>query len=148
MQAPSSLSLWLSEQAGPLVIIASFLAFLMIVLNLSARNRQAQMKRARPGADESTFVEALVTHGFDAALLRFTYRYLRETQGISFPLEPADRLDEDLGLDGAAVEWAVRDLLQQCGRLYQPGLRFTPLVTVEDLIRFLQASPRITARAA
>ncbi len=148
MQAPSSLSLWLSEQAGPLAIIASFLAVFMIVLNLSARNRQAQMRRARRGADESTFVSALVAYGFDAALLRFTYRYLQTTQGIRFPLEPADRLDEDLGLDGAAVERAVRDLLHQSGRRYQPGLRFTPLVTIEDLIRFLQASPRITARAA
>jgi hypothetical protein len=51
-------------------------------------------------------------------------------------------------LDLADVEETVRDLLQLTQRRYQPGLRHDPLVTVEDLVRFIQASPRLVERAA
>jgi hypothetical protein len=42
----------------------------------------------------------------------------------------------------------VRDLTLALRRVHSPGLQPTPLVTVEDLIRLLQASPRITKTGA
>lgn len=148
MQVPSTLWIWLTEQAVPLLIIVGLLAFVMIVLTVSARNRRAKMNESRSGVNEDTFVNSLLPYGFDPAIARTTFRYLQDKQRVSFPIESSDQLDEDLGLDIADVEESVRDLLGLTQRLYQPGLKHTPLVTVEDLVRFIQASPRLSELAA
>jgi hypothetical protein len=148
MQVPSTTWIWITEQAGPLLIIAGLLAFVMIVLYMSARNRRAKMNESRAGLTEDTFVESLLPYGFDPEISRTTYRYLQEKQRVSFPIELSDQLDEDLGLDLADVEESVQDLLGLTERLYQPGLKHTPLVTVEDLVRLIQASPRLSELAA
>jgi len=70
------------------------------------------------------------------------YRYLQEQQNVAFPIEPLDDLDHDLGLDSEDLEQTIRELLRQTGRENMPGLLSSPLVTVEDLVRYLQASPR------
>jgi hypothetical protein len=36
----------------------------------------------------------------------------------------------------------LRDLLEQNGREYLPGILDSPLVRVVDLVRYIQASPR------
>jgi hypothetical protein len=148
MQTPSTLYIWLSEQALPLAAIVVFVALVMIVLSVSARNRRVRLNRSRAGTNEDTFVEALVVYGFDPQISRTVYRYLQEEQNVHFPIEPTDLLDEDLGLDLVDLDETVRDVLQLARRLYQPGLRHEPLVTVEDLVRFVQASPRLIERAA
>ena len=148
MQTPSTVSIWLSEQAGPLALIVVLLAFVMIVLYVSARNRRARMNQERSGTNEDTFVSFLITYGFDGKIARTTYRYLQEKQRVSFPIEATDLLDEDLGLDSYEIEESVRDLLAINERLYQPGIAHSPLVTVEDLVRLVQASPRLSELAA
>jgi hypothetical protein len=148
MQTPSTLSIWLSEQALPLAVIAVLLVLVMIVLSMSARNRRVRLTRSRAGMNEDTFVQSLVVYGFDPDISRTAYLYLQEKQNVHFPIQASDLLDEDLGLDLADVEETVRDLLQLTQRRYQPGLRHDPLVTVEDLVRFIQASPRLVERAA
>ena len=148
MQTPSSLSTWLGEQALPLALIVLLLAFVMIVLYLSARSRRMKMNEERSGVSEDTFVAFLATYGFDSNIARSTYRYLQDTQNVSFPIQAEDLLDEDLGLDSEDIRESVRDLLAINHRLHQPGLHHEPLVTVEDLVRFLQRSPRLTQLAA
>ena len=148
MQTPSTLSIWLSEQAVPLAIILVLAALVMIVLSVSARNRRVRLNQARAGTNEDTFVESLVVYGFDPQISRAVYSYLQEKQNVHFPIEATDLLDEDLGLDLVDLEETVRDVLQLTRRQYQPGLRHEPLVTVEDLVRFIQASPRLIERAA
>ena len=148
MQTPSTLSIWLSEQALPLAIIVVLLALVMIVLSVSARNRRVRLNQSRAGTNEDTFVESLVVYGFDPQISRTIYRYLQEKQNVHFPIEATDLLDEDLGLDLVDLDETVRDVLQLTRRQYQPGLRHQPLVTVEDLVRFIQASPRLVERAA
>lgn len=148
MQTPSTLSNWFSEQADPIGMIVLFLAFVMIVLYLSARNRRARMNKERLGSNEDTFVNSLLIYGFDPFISRGTYRYLQSTQRVSFPIDPGDMLDEDLGLDSRDVDETVTDLLFATERLYQPGLKHAPLLTVEDLVRFIQASPRLSELAA
>jgi hypothetical protein len=46
------------------------------------------------------------------------------------------------------VEQTIRDLTIALRREFSPGLTPTPAVTVEDLIRLLQASPRISRISA
>ncbi len=148
MQPPSTTTVWLSEQAVPLAVIACLVALIMIVLWVSARNRRMKMNEARSGTNEETFVESLVVYGFDPQISSTVYRYLQEHQNVHFPIEATDLLDEDLGLDMVDLDETVRDVFQLTRRIYQPGLRHTPLVTVEDLVRFVQASPRMIEQAA
>ena len=148
MQIPSTFSIWLSEQAWPLAIIAVILALVLFSLYWSARSRRVKMNEARSGVNEDTFVNALDVDGFDRNIARTTYRYLQEKQNVSFPIHSDDLLDEDLGLDSADVEESMQDLLAATERLFQPGLQHMPIVTVEDLVRFIQASPRLSELAA
>ncbi len=120
----------------------------MIVLSVSARNRRVRLNKSRAGTNEDTFVEAMVVDGFDPQISRAVYTYLQEQQNVHFPIESTDLLDEDLGLDLVDLDETIRDVLQLTRREYRPGLRHTPLVTVEDLVRFIQASPRLVERAA
>jgi len=148
MQIPTDPWIWLKEQAEPLAIIVALLSFVMIVLYVSARSRRSKMLETRSGVNEDTFVNSLSIYGFDPVIARTTFRYLQEKQNVSFPIEATDKLDEDLGLDLGDVEESLRDILQLTGRLYQPGLKHNPLVTVEDLVRLVQASARLSELAA
>ena len=148
MQIPSTLSIWLTEQAWPLAALTVFLALVLFVLYWSARARRVKMNEDRSGVNAETFVDAMEVDGFDIDISRNTYRYLQEKQNVSFPIHSDDLLDEDLGLDSADVEESMQDLLAATGRLYQPGLQHMPIITVEDLVRFIQASPRLSELAA
>lgn len=148
MQVPNTLAIWLSEQAFPLLVIVVLLALVMIVLSLSARNRRIRLSKTRLGTNDDTFVNSLVVYGFDPQISRVVYNYLQEKQNVRFPIDAADMLDEDLGLGQADVEETVRDVLQLTRRQYHPGLRHEPLISVEDHVRFIQASPRVIERAA
>jgi hypothetical protein len=148
MQIPSTISIWLSEQAAPLALIVALLAFVMIILYVSAKSRQARLKEARSHLNEDTFVDSLTAYGFDPVIARTTYRYLQDKQNVNFPIEASDLLDEDLGLDLVDVDETVIDILALTQRLHQPGLAHGPIITVEDLVRFVQASPRLSEIAA
>jgi len=132
----------------PLVIIAVLLALVMVVLWVSARNRRVQMNAARLGTNEDTFVELMERYGFDPEISRTVYVYLQEKQNVHFPIDATDLLDEDLGLDLVDVDETIRDVFKITWRVYQPGLRHEPLISVEDLVRFVQASPRMVRKAA
>jgi hypothetical protein len=148
METPETLLLWLHEQSIPLLAIALTIALILVVLFFSARAHRIRMNEMRAGSNEDTFVDSLADFGFDPAIARATYQYLQDKQRVCFPIEAADKLDEDLGLDSDDVDETVVDLLAITGRLYRPGVRPVPLVTVEDLIRLVQASPRLAALAA
>jgi hypothetical protein len=114
---------------------------------LSAKSRRSSLVRDRSGRTQETFVEGLAPYGFDPDIAASTYRYLQERQRIAFPILPTDDLDRDLGLDENEVKTTVRDLLSQMGREYLPGQLDSPLVTVVDVVRCIQASPRRVAVA-
>ena len=97
---------------------------------------------------QETFTAQLQQYGFDPVITGSTFRYLREVQLIPFPVLPGDDLEKDLGLAPEDVHQAVRDLTLALRREYSPGLQPIPPVTVEDLIRLIQASARITKTGA
>ena len=142
MVTPDTLSIWLKEQAWPIGIIVALFVFAFIVLKVSAKRRHEALAREREGVTESTFAAHLQRYGFDPIIAASTYRYLQEVQLVQFPILPGDQLDEDLGLDSEDIDQTVRELTSALGRDFNPGLLHKPLVTVEDLVRLLQASPR------
>lgn len=133
---------WLGEQIVPVFLIGFAILMGFGMVYLSALNRRNSLARSRAGKTEDTFVEYLAKYGFDESIARSTYRYLQEKHRVSFPIEPMDDLDRDLGLDGEDVKTTLRDLLEQNGREYLPGILDSPLVRVVDLVRYIQASPR------
>jgi acyl carrier protein len=142
MVTPDTLTIWLREQAWPIGIILGAILLAFLVLKISASRRRDVLARERQGITESTFAEHLQRYGFDPVIAAATYRYLQEVQLVKFPILPGDQLDEDLGLDSEDISQTVREMTNALGRQYNPGLLHKPLVTVEDLVRMLQASPR------
>ena len=138
----TALQQWLGDQIVPLVFVGFAILMGFGLLYFSAQGRKAALKRDRSGRTEETFVEFLAPYGFDTGIARATYRYLQERQQVAFPVLPTDDLDRDLGLDENEVKTTVRDLLAQMEREYLPGMLDSPLVTVVDVVRYIQASPR------
>ena len=137
-----NLGRWMGEQAMPLLLVGFALLVGLVFLYLSAQSRQAGLVRDRSGRSEATFTEYLGAYGFDPEIAGATYRYLQRVHGVAFPILPKDDLDRDLGLDDDEVKQALRDLLEEAGRDYLPGLIDGPVVKVVDLVRYVQASPR------
>lgn len=138
---------WLGEQIVAVSMVGFALLMGLTLVYLSAKSRQSSLVRDREGRTEETFTEFLAAYGFDTEIARTTYRYLQERQQVAFPILPTDDLDHDLGLDEDDVKTTVRDLLAESGREYLPGLLDSPLVTVVDVVRYIQASPRRVAPA-
>lgn len=134
--------------AWPIGLFVGTVVVCVLLLRLSAWSRERNLRRKRAGLSRETFTASLGQYGFDPVITSSTYRYLQEVQLIGFPILPGDKLDEDLGLDTDEVEQSVRDLTIALRRELSPGLRTRPLVTVEDLIRLLQASPRLYTSGA
>jgi hypothetical protein len=133
---------WLSDQIVPVFFIGFALLMGIALVYLSAQSRRASLVRNRSGITAETFADSLAAYGFDPEIARRTYLYLQKAQRVAFPIDPRDDLDRDLGMDGEDVERALRELLDEMGREYLPGLLDSPLVTVVDLVRHIQASPR------
>ena len=142
MVTPDTLTAWLSEQAWPIGIIVLFVLAAFVALKISASRRHKALASEREGVSEETFTAHLQRYGFDPAITGATYRYLQEVQLVSFPILPGDALDEDLGLDNEDIEQSMTELCVALKRERAPGLRHAPVVTVEDLVRLIQASPR------
>jgi len=142
MVIPDTLSIWLKEQAWPIAILLSFVAFVFAVLKISVARRRSVLSREREGITEQTFVEHLAQYNFDPLITGATYRYLQDVQRIQFPILPSDDLYDDLGLDTIDVDQTIRELLQTLNRAENPGVSQRPILTVEGLVRHLQASPR------
>jgi acyl carrier protein len=133
---------WLGDQIVPVFFIGFALLMGIAMVYLSAQSRRASLVRDRSGMTAETFADSLAAYGFDPEIARTTYVYLQEAQRVEFPIDPRDDLDRDLGMDSEDVKRTVRELLDDTGREYLPGLLDSPLATVVDLVRYIQASPR------
>jgi hypothetical protein len=140
--------MWLKGQVWPIGILIALTAAFLLVLKLSVSYRNAVLSRQRRGMTEQTFVEQLAQYNFDPVIAGTTYRYLQEVQQIKFPILPSDALDEDLGLDPEDVDQTIRELLRSLKRAEVPGLHPEMVLTVEGLVRRLQASPRRKPKTA
>ena len=143
-----SIPAWLGHHALPLWLLLALVVACMALLRLSAWSREHKLRQMRVGITQETFTAQLEQYGFDPVITGSTFRYLREVQLVPFPVLPGDDLEKDLGLTPEDIDQTVRDLTTALRREYSPGLQPTPLGTVEDLIRLLQASPRVTKTGA
>ncbi|HZQ44373.1 MAG TPA: hypothetical protein VFA99_14055 [Acidobacteriaceae bacterium] len=139
----TSITAWLGHHAWPIWLLVAVVAVCIVLLRVSAWSRERRLRHKRAGVTHETFTAQLQQYGFDPVITSSAFRYLREVQLVPFPVLPGDDLEDDLGLTPEEIDQTVRDLSTALRREYSPGLQPTPLVTVEDLIRLLQAEPRI-----
>lgn len=147
MATHNPFSLSLQEQAIPILAIVLCLGVAFLLLKWVASRRHRALQREREGVDEASFSHQMQMQGFDPVIARSTFRYLQEVQKVPFPILPADDLDTDLGLDSEDIQQTLRDLTSALGRRLNAILLHKPLITVEDLVRVLQASPRADMEA-
>jgi len=135
------LSDFLTAEFLPFLILAGGLCFGLVVLFLSGVTRQRRLLSARRGEDVESFVLYLASFGFDAGISRSTYEYLVSEEAVVFPVHHTDRLDRDLHISDDEVSRMVDNLLRINDRVAVPGIRPVFFVTVEDVLRHIQASP-------
>jgi hypothetical protein len=143
MFTPDTFSMFLTQQAWPLGIVVFLVVAVLLLLKISAGSRRARLTRERSHVTEQTFVDHLAQFNFDGRITRTTYRYLQDVQNVHFPILPTDALDEDLGLENDDIEQTIHELLRALKRKEAPGRSHAPIITVEDLVRHLQACPWI-----
>jgi len=148
MTTPFTVQQWLGEQFVPLLFLGFSILMGLAILFVSAKSRSSSLARVRSGHTEETFAEDLAGYGYDPEIARATYQYLQSQQKRAIPIDPLDDLDYDLGLDSEDLRETIRGLLAKTGRIYMPGLLDSPLVTVVDLVRTVQASPRREQKVA
>lgn len=137
------LSDFLTAQIVPLSVLFGALLLAFAVLYFSGVSRHRRMAAERRGEDVDSFVLYLASYGFDPDIARTTYEYLVAEEDVAFPIRHTDRLDHDLRISEEEVRKSVRYLLKEFGREASPGMQHMPLVTVEDLLRFVQACPTV-----
>ncbi len=126
-----------------LLAAAAFLIVLALaVLRICASRLRATLLPQRPGHTEDSFVHHTGSIGLHPRIARTTYRYLQRTRNVRFPILLGDELQGDLGLDRRAIAESLRDLLLENGRIPRETYPPSALATVEDLVAFIQSSPR------
>jgi hypothetical protein len=145
---PTLNPLKLSPHLQVVAVLLSLVAGAILLLFLSGWLRRRSLRKKRAGVTQERFTAFLQQYGFDPVITSSTYRYLQEIQMVGFPILPSDALDRDLGLDADEIDQTLRDLSSALHREYSPGLMYTPLITVEDLVRLLQAFPRTSRSSA
>lgn len=144
MRTDDPIPIWVAHHAWPLWLLLGAVVAFAVLLRVSAWVREYRLRRKRAGVTQETFTAQLQQYGFDPVITGATFRYLHEIQMVPFPVLPGDDLAKDLKLTPEEIDQTVRDLSLGLRREYSPGRQPTPLATVEDLIRSLQAQPRIS----
>jgi len=148
MQTTDTLHVWLADQALPFGLLLAFLVGGLLVVFVSGVMRKSRLAYSRAGRDEASFVHEMLSLGYDLHICRTAYAYLQHEHHISFPILPEDRLDMDLGLGDTDVTDMVNHLLETNGRERTFGQIYTPLLTVQDIVRQVQALPMRRLRVA
>ena len=141
MQITDTLRGWLTDQALPFGLLLAFLAGGLVVVFVSRVMRNSRLATRRSGRDEVSFVNEMLHMGCDPGISRTAYAYLQHKRKIAFPILPEDRLDLDLGLEDTDVTDMVNYLLAADSREHASAQSYPPLITVQDVVRRVQASP-------
>ncbi len=143
MSASDAWTARIGHQFLPIGFVILGIVAAFVVFRLSTRRREKALFREREGVNEQTFTFHMQRYGLDARIASATYRHLQDVRRIPFPILPGDALEDDLGLSSEETQQTLAALARLLQRQPTIGLRSAPLVTVEDLVRLLQAYPRV-----
>ena len=132
---------WAAPGLG-LVVVA------LTVSSVISIRKLKRLRKSRQGQDIGTFALSLPIRKMDAWVVRATYEEVAAYTGTEkepFPLQPSDRLKEDLGIDGEDLLDLIFAIAGRCGRRLDDLDRnplYPKMKTVEDLIRVLMEQPK------
>jgi hypothetical protein len=142
--------LWFHHWLFALSVPTCTAAFVFTIASLPNNRRRILLLRNRTSVsgkhsdEESPFsyddleIEVEIEDSPDMELS--IYRYLNEKTDL--PVLAHATLEGDLGLSDAQLGETIYELLALNGREYSPGVFTYPLITVEDLVLYIEASSR------
>jgi hypothetical protein len=143
MNNMQTLSDWSMEQLGPLGIFLVIAGIAFVFFFLLARWREWDFARSRSGYGTDDFIRDMRIRGISEDVSRAGYEVIQNEQKVRFPIMPEDALDEQLGITDIDLMDTLVSILTRTGREKKAGLMHLPLVTVEDLLKLVQVSPKV-----
>ena len=136
-----------------LVALAPLIAFALVISapwNLLRDRRNARLRAERQGEGICTFARAFDRRGVDPWIIRAVHEELQPyftTRDSPVPLRPADRLYEELGIDGDELDDVAQTIARRTGRPLVDTERnpVRPVSTAGDLVHFFAHQPRVQA---
>ncbi|MDR6765393.1 hypothetical protein J2W88_000651 [Acidovorax delafieldii] len=134
----------------PVAVGGSLLALGSLVAVLSRREalRLARMAQGRAGESICQFARAIDCRRVDTWVVRAVYEELQRSlsAAVAVPLRLTDTLQSDLRLDADDLDDLFADMAQRARRSLadtSANPLFGKVITVGDLVEFLQAQPRL-----
>lgn len=129
---------------GPLLALGSLVA----VLSRREALRLARMAQGRAGESICQFARSIDCRRVDTWVVRAVYEELQRSLSavVAVPLRLTDNLQSDLRLDADDLDDLVVDMAQRARRSLadtSANPLFGKVITVGDLVEFLQAQPRL-----
>jgi hypothetical protein len=113
---------------------------------VASRIHAARLRRERAGLSICEFARSFPRRDVDTWVIRAVWRSL----AFDYPLRADDRLLDDLGMDDIDSDFAWERVADDCGRsLEHPEQNpyYSKVVTLRDLVLFLNAQPRLRPAA-
>ncbi len=134
----------------PVAVGGSLLALGSLVAVMSRREAQrlAHMAQGRAGESICQFARSIDCRRVDTWVVRAVYEELQRSLSavVAVPLRLTDNLQSDLRLDADDLDDLVVDMAQRARRSMadtSANPLFGKVITVGDLVEFLQAQPRL-----
>jgi hypothetical protein len=114
------------------------------------RARLRRLAETREGDALEGFVKSLPIRELDTWVVRAVFEQVRNylTEHPGFPLRASDQLVKDLRIDPDDLEDLAIEIAQRSGRVLDHCERnpyYNKVTTVEDIVRFFCAQPKIAA---
>jgi hypothetical protein len=141
--------LFLNHPVGMSVVVGAFVA-LAVTEHYRQKARLRRLVQSRRGESICEFARSFERHHVDTWVIRAVYEQFQEYLGGNppMPIRAADRLKDDLPLDMEDVELDIAlQISQRTGRLLSNTIAnpyYAKVKTVEDLVLFFNAQPRVT----
>lgn len=123
------------------------------ILNRAHGRQLAHLAAERQGESICSFARSFERRAVDTWIIRAAYEELQDTLAnihARFPIRHTDRLSEDLRIDPEDAEYDAVDIARRAGRDLRDSENspyYGKVETVGDLVRFLNAQPRLVAAA-
>jgi len=113
---------------------------------VDSRFQVAPLQRERAGLSICDFARSFPRRDVDTWVIRAVWRKL----ALTYPLRADDRLEDDLGMDDVDMDFDWDRVARNCGRSLehpQQNPYYCKVVTLRDLVLFLNAQPRLRPAA-
>jgi hypothetical protein len=132
---------WILNDGWTFSVLMVFMVASWVAVFFCARGNKKMLTKTRAGHDMDCFAQEMAAAGHNEDVARAVYRYIQEAHDIDFPILPGDDLSTTLGITDDDVYRAIPALLTGAGRAPQIGRLKQQIITVADLVDFVERAP-------